>query len=96
MPSEIGTISPSAQPGGKNHLNHGGMMVPLPFAYKDGAGGGWLVLDLLSFQSVGSFNNDIAELHSQEHSVLLSIGGSSDMGVHLTTSPHVTEILQPE
>jgi hypothetical protein len=55
-----------------------------------------LVLDLPSFQSVSSFNNDIAELYSHGRSVLLSIGGSNDMGVHMTTSARVTEILQPE
>ena len=35
----------------------------------------------------------IAELHSQGRSVLLSIGRSNDVGVHLTTSAHVTEML---
>src|SRR4051812_9268164 len=68
-------------------------VVLIAFAHGDGAGGGRLELDLPTFQSVSSFTSDIAELHSRGRSVVLSVGGSNDMDVHLTTSAQVTEMV---
>lgn len=68
-------------------------VVLIAFAYGDGHGGGGLVLDLPSFESSSQLKSDVATLHNQHRAVLLSIGGSNDLGVHLTNPTQVTQMV---
>jgi chitinase len=68
-------------------------VVLIAFAYGNGKNGGGVVLDLPGFQSQSSFISDIKTLHGQGRKVLLSIGGSNDLGIHLTTTTHVAEMV---
>jgi chitinase len=68
-------------------------VVLIGFAYGDGGLGGGLVLDLPSFQNPASLKSDIDTLHGQGRKVLLSIGGSNDLGVHVRTAAQVVQMV---
>lgn len=65
------------------------------FAYGDGSQGGSVVWvpDDGSGESATAFKADLQTAHSKGQKVILSVGGQNDLGIHLTNSTQVSQMV---
>jgi chitinase len=63
------------------------------FATGDGSNGGRIVYDPSPSEAPSALARDVAAAHARGQKVLLSIGGSNDLGIHLTTATEASQMV---